>query len=518
MSSASSAAKARVQRVERQARVQRVERRENRGLERAAFVHNRNRERFDAKREQQLQKQLNKQAQRVDRRELGEGQQRLLARIAKRPSRDVGDRIDLRQRQASRDWYDDYAARRYAGLAPSNRYFYDYNDDDGYLYKVDRQTSAIAALMPLLGGAFGIAQPLPMGYQNYNVPSAYRSLYYDTPYDQFRFGDGAIYQVDPQTQMIQSVVALLTGQNLGIGQRLPAGYDVYNVPYAYRDRFADSDDMWYRYDDGAIYGIDPYSRQIQSMYPMNYGYTVGYPAPTYASYGGYGGYGGYPAYSTPYGYQNLYYSQPGYNYQYGNGGIYQVDPTTQLVSALVALVTGANFGVGQQLPMGYDVYNVPSAYRSTYFDTADAWYRYDDGTIYQVDPRTRMIEASIPMSYGGYNVGYPVPAAYPGYDVPERYNDLYYSAPGYDYRYFDGGIYAIDPDRQIVQSQVALLTGNSFGVGQMLPAGYDAYNVPFDYRDRYFDSDRSMYRYADGYIYQVDPQTRLIQAVIDAIV
>ncbi len=37
-------------------------------------------------------------------------------------------------------------------------------------------------------------------------------------------------------------------------------------------------------------------------------------------------------------------------------------------------------------------------------------------------------------------------------------------------------------------------------------------------RDRYFDSDRSLYRYADGYIYQVDPTTRLIQAVIDAIV
>ena len=446
----------RSQRVERRARVERAERRENRGLERAAFVHERNRERFAAKREQQLRKQLDKQTLRAERREL---------------------RNDL-QRMASRS---------------------DFND----------------RFKPLLG----VAQPLAARYQDYNVPSAYRSLYYDTPYEQFRYDNGAIYQVDPKTQAIQSVVALLTGRNLVIGQMMPAGYDVYNVPYAYRDRFADDDDMWYRYSDGNIYGVDPYSRQIQSMYPINYGYTVGYPAPTYASYGsGYGGYGGYPAYSTPYGYQNLYYSQPGYNYQYGNGGIYQVDPTTQLVSALVALVTGANFGVGQQMPMGYDVYNVPSAYRSTYFDTADAWYRYDDGAIYQVDPRTRMIEAAIPLSYGGYNVGYPVPAAYPGYAVPERYDDLYYSAPGYDYRYFDGGIYAIDPDRQIVQSQVALLTGNTFGVGQMLPAGYDAYNLPFDYRDRYFDSDRAMYRYADGYIYQVDPKTRLIQAVIDAIV
>ena len=36
--------------------------------------------------------------------------------------------------------------------------------------------------------------------------------------------------------------------------------------------------------------------------------------------------------------------------------------------------------------------------------------------------------------------------------------------------------------------------------------------------DRYYDTPQSMYRYADGYIYQVDPTTRLIQAVIDATV
>ena len=48
--------------------------------------------------------------------------------------------------------------------------------------------------------------------------------------------------------------------------------------------------------------------------------------------------------------------------------------------------------------------------------------------------------------------------------------------------------------------------------------GYDAYNVPYAYRDRYYDDDRYSYRYADGYIYRVDPQTRLISAVIDAIV
>ena len=69
----------------------------------------------------------------------------------------------------------------------------------------------------------------------------------------------------------------------------------------------------------------------------------------------------------------------------------------------------------------------------------------------------------------------------------------------------------------MVNSIVALLDGD-LGVGRQLPNGYDAYNVPFQYRDRYADSADNWYRYNDGYIYQVDPKTRLISAVIDAIV
>ncbi|HEU5284985.1 MAG TPA: hypothetical protein VFU20_00575, partial [Sphingomicrobium sp.] len=433
----------------------------------------------------------------------------------------VGERLTVEQQ--SRDWFDDFAAQRYqtfyAGAPTYNaNYDYNYDYDDGYLYQVDRDSDLVTALFPLLGGAFSVGQPLPYGYAGYNVPYAYRDLYYDTPDYSYRYGDGAIYRIDPETQLISAVVALLTGQSFGVGQMLPMGYDVYNVPYAYRDTYYDTYDAWYRYDDGYIYQVDPYSRMITGAYPVSYGgYAVGYPVPAYASYGGYGPYAGYPSYSVPYGYQNLYYGAPGYNYHYANGGIYQVDPKTQLIAALVALVTGTNLGVGQMLPMGYDVYNVPFAYRSTYFDTDDAWYRYDDGYIYEVDPYTRMIETAIPVSYGGYAVGYPVPAAWPGYDVPDMYDDLYYDAPGYDYRYFDGGIYQVDPKTQLVQAVVALLTGQNLGVGQMLPAGYDAYNVPFAYRDRYYDTADSWYRYNDGTIYQVDPQTRMIQAVIDAV-
>jgi len=533
-------------RVERVARTrdrveQRVERRsvierQNRVIERQArAIQPRGGDRFAQKQLRQQQRQAERLArteQRFDRREARATQRQLFdnvrneARGERRMQRSlaaVGQRFNAEQlnftQQVNRDWYDDFAAQRARTFYDATpNYFYNYNDDDGYLYQVNRDSNLVTALFPLLGGAFGVGQPVPYGFDSYNVPYAYRSLYYDTPAYDYRYGDGAIYRVDPDTQLISAVVALLTGQSLGIGQRLPLGYDAYNVPYAYRDRYSDTSDAWYRYDDGNIYQVDPYSRMIEQMHPVSYGgYAVGYPVPSYASYGGYAGYSNYSNYAVPYGYQNLYNGAPGYNYHYANNGIYQVDPTTQLISALVALVTGTNLGVGQMLPAGYDAYNVPSAYRADYFDTDDSLYRYDDGYIYEVDPYSRVIQTAIPVSYDGYAVGYPVPAAYPGYAVPSAYQDLYYAAPGYDYRYFDGGIYQVDPDTRMVQAVAALLTGQSLGVGQMLPAGYDAYNVPYAYRDRYYDDDRSMYRYADGYIYQVDPQTRLIQSVIDAI-
>ena len=47
-----------------------------------------------------------------------------------------------------------------------------------------------------------------------------------------------------------------------------------------------------------------------------------------------------------------------------------------------------------------------------------------------------------------------------------------------------------------------------------MPQGYDVYNVPTSYRDRYRDGPDADYRYSDGSIYQVDPKTQLIQAVI----
>ena len=56
-----------------------------------------------------------------------------------------------------------------------------------------------------------------------------------------------------------------------------------------------------------------------------------------------------------------------------------------------SLLTGSGLSIGQPLPMGYSAYNVPLAYRDTYYDTPNAWYRYNNGYIYQVDPTTQLL-------------------------------------------------------------------------------------------------------------------------------
>jgi len=53
------------------------------------------------------------------------------------------------------------------------------------------------------------------------------------------------------------------------------------------------------------------------------------------------------------------------------------------------------FSIGQPLPAGYGVYNVPYDYRATYYDTPDAWYRYNNGYIYQIDPVTQLVTAIV---------------------------------------------------------------------------------------------------------------------------
>ena len=323
--------------------------------------------------------------------------QRTWEGLSSRIARFDNDRRDRREKvrvatigqRVSPDWYADYSPVRFQSYyQPTQNYYYRYDYDNGYRYQISRDNGFVSALFPILGGAYSVGRPMPYYYDSYyNVPYGYSSLYYDTPNSYYRYGDGAIYQVDPTTQLISGIVALLTGQSLGIGQTLPMGYDVYNVPYAYRSSYYDTDDMWYRYDDGYIYGVDPRTRLIETSYPVYGGYDVGAPWPTYAGYD--------YDYAVPDYYGDLYYAEPGYDYRFASNGIYQVDPQSQLIASLVALVTGQNFAVGQRMPLGYDAYNVPLDYRDRYYDNDEYLYRYADGRIYAVDPGTRLIERVI---------------------------------------------------------------------------------------------------------------------------
>jgi hypothetical protein len=93
-------------------------------------------------------------------------------------------------------------------------------------------------------------------------------------------------------------------------------------------------------------------------------------------------------------YRSLYYNTDDRNYWYAPGAIYQYDPTSSLITSVAALLT-PGFSVGQPLPMGYSMYNVPMSYRDTYYDTPNAWYRYNNGNIYQVDPTTQLVTAIV---------------------------------------------------------------------------------------------------------------------------
>ncbi|KLE33801.1 hypothetical protein [Aurantiacibacter luteus] len=138
-------------------------------------------------------------------------------------------------------------------------------------------------------------------------------------------------------------------------------------------------------------------------------------------------------------------------------------------------------------------------------------YYYNDGYLMRYDGNR--VGGYIPLFGGALSVGNPWPSNY-GYNSMPRYYSDYYGF-GNDYRYADNVVYRLDPQTSAIQSIAALLTGNDFVVGQPMPRGYDAYNVPYSYRDQYYDTPDSYYRYNNGYVYQVDPTTQLVQAAIE---
>ena len=153
-----------------------------------------------------------------------------------------------------RQWYRD-----------TDRYYY--RDDGDYIYRVNRDGGLIDALFPFQDRDYSyypVGMTYPADYDYYNVPYQYQSFYPDGNDYRYRYGDGAIYQVDRSTNTIDSIVALLAG-DLAVGQPLPSDYGVYNVPLAYRDRYYDTPDALYRYNDGYIYRADPRTQLITAV-------------------------------------------------------------------------------------------------------------------------------------------------------------------------------------------------------------------------------------------------------------
>ena len=141
-----------------------------------------------------------------------------------------------------------------------------YRAGDGFMYRVSRNSDLVDGIIPLFGGGgyYAMGDQWPDPYNFYNVPQQYRSYYPDGGDYRYRYGNGAIYRVNSGSGLVDAIVALLAG-DLGVGGRLPIGYDTYNVPFAYRDRYADSADNWYRYNDGYIYRVDPKTQLITSV-------------------------------------------------------------------------------------------------------------------------------------------------------------------------------------------------------------------------------------------------------------
>ena len=229
-----------------------------------------------------------------------------------------------------------------------------------------------------------LGQAIPLAYRNGIVPLALQGLYADTPNSYYRYGDGYMYQVNRQNNLIESLLPLLGGGYLP-GQQFPSNYMNSYVPSYYQSFYPDTSDNYYRYANGNVYGIDPYSGMIDNVIPMyagGYGYGRMLPS-------------SYSAYNVPYQYRSMYYDTADSYYRYAPGAIYQVDPSTSLITAVASLLTGNGLSVGQRLPTGYSAYNVPLAYRVQYADTSDAWYRYNNGYIYQVDPTSQVVTSLI---------------------------------------------------------------------------------------------------------------------------
>jgi hypothetical protein len=214
----------------------------------------------------------------------------------------------------------------------------------------------------------------------------------------------------------------------------------------------------------------------------------------------------------------LYPDTNDYYYRYGDGYLYRVDRDSSLIDSLLPLAFGG-YVPGSYFPSSYmGSYNVPNYYgfNNFYPDSPYSCNRYANGVIYRVDCASGFVEDVVPLYAGGYGVGQLLPSGYGYYNVPNQYRSMYYNTSGSGYWYAPGAIYQYDPSSSMITSVAALLSPG-FSIGQPLPLGYNAYNVPYAYRTSYYDTPNDWYRYNNGYIYRVDPTTQLVTAIVASI-
>jgi hypothetical protein len=214
--------------------------------------------------------------------------------------------------------------------------------------------------------------------------------------------------------------------------------------------------------------------------------------------------------------RSFYYDDDDYYYRYGGGYMYRVDRDDDLIAAMIPLFGAALIGQPLQ-PAFVNSYYQPSYFNSFYPNSPYDCYRNGYGYVYETDCMTGMVEDVIPTYGYGYGVGQMLPASYGHYNLPYTYRSYFNDNDDYYYRYAPGAIYQVDRETALITSVAALLT-NGLSVGQPLPAGYGAYNVPMAYRANYYDTPDVWYRYDNGYIYAVDPATRMVNSVAYAIV
>ena len=214
--------------------------------------------------------------------------------------------------------------------------------------------------------------------------------------------------------------------------------------------------------------------------------------------------------------RGLYLDDDDYYYRWGGNYLYRVDRDDQLIASMIPLFGAALLGQPLQ-PAYVNSYYQPPYYSAFYPNSPYDCHRYGYGYVYETDCMTGMVENVIPTYDNGYGVGQLMPASYGYYNVPFAYRGYFADNDDYYYRYAPGSIYRVDRSTALISGVAALLT-NGLSVGQPLPMGYSAYNVPMAYRDTYYDQPDVWYRYDNGYIYDVDPGTRVVRSVAYTVV